>query len=63
MKRGHLFWAKYREVGEVIGLQALFNLYWSSNHRDFTVLSQWLSPTGPRILLIERDRDYCHWKA
>ena len=49
MKHGHLFWAKHREVDEVIGLQELFNKYWSSNNHDFNVLSQSLSPTSPRI--------------
>ena len=48
-KSGHLFWAKYREASEVIGLQELFNDYWSSNDYEFTVLSQSSSPTSPRI--------------
>ena len=49
MKHGHLFWAKRRDADEVIGLQELFNDYWSSNNRDFNVLSQSLSPISPRI--------------
>ena len=49
MKHGHLFWAKHRETDEAIGLQELFNNYWSSKHHDFNVLSQSLSPISPRI--------------
>ena len=39
MKTGHSVWAKYREAGEVIDLDGLFSDYWSSNDREFTVLS------------------------
>ena len=49
MQGGHLFRAKYREAGEVIGLQELFNDYWSSNGHDFNVLSQSCSPISPHI--------------
>jgi len=49
MKHGHLFWAKRQDKDEVIGLQELFNNYWSSKNRDFNVLSQSLSPISPRI--------------
>ena len=48
MKIGHYIWAKYREAREVIGLDGLFNDYWSSNAHEFTVLGQSLLPTGPR---------------
>ena len=44
MKSGHSVWAKYREAGEVIELDGLFSDYWSSNHHEFTILSQSLSP-------------------
>ena len=42
MKIGHSFWAKHRETDEedVIDLDGLFSDYWSSNNREFTVLSQ-----------------------
>jgi len=47
MKRGHAFWATYRETSEVVDLDGLFNDYWSSNNHEFTVLlSQSLSPTS-----------------
>jgi len=49
MKSAHSFWAKYRDASEVIDLQALFDKYWSSTDREFTVLSQSLSPTSPCI--------------
>ena len=49
MKIGHSVWAKYREGNEVIDLDGIFTDYWSSNNREFTVLSQSLSPTSPRI--------------
>ena len=49
MKRGHSFWATYREASEVVDLDGLFNDYWSSDNHEFTVLSQSLSPTSPRI--------------
>jgi hypothetical protein len=49
MKRGHSFWATYREASEVIGLQPLFNDYWSSTEHGFTVLGKSLSQTSPRI--------------
>ena len=47
MKSGHSVWAKYREVDEVINLDGLFSEYWSSNNREFTVLSQSLSLISP----------------
>jgi len=47
MKRGHSFWATYREASDVVDLDGLFNDYWSSNNHEFTVLSQSLSPTQP----------------
>ena len=37
---GHSFWAKHREVIEIIDLHELFNDYWSSKNQEFTVLSQ-----------------------
>jgi hypothetical protein len=40
MKSGHLFWAKNRLASEAIDPQALFNEYWSTNERVFTVPSQ-----------------------
>ena len=46
MKSGHSFWAKYREAGEIIDLDGLFSSYWSSNDREFTVLSQSLSQSS-----------------
>jgi hypothetical protein len=49
MKRGHSFWATYRETSEVIYLQGLFDDYWGSNSHEFTVLSQSLSPTRSQI--------------
>jgi hypothetical protein len=39
-KSGHSFWAKNREGGEVIDLEALFNDYWGSNENEFTVSGQ-----------------------
>ena len=49
MKIGHSVWTKYRETSEIIDLQGLFNDYWSSNDHEFTVLSQSLSFTSPRL--------------
>ena len=40
MRRGHLFWANYRQTSEVIDVKALFNEYWSSDKHEFTVPSQ-----------------------
>jgi len=40
MKSGHSFWAKYRQMGEVIDLQGIFDDYWSSNKHEFMVPSQ-----------------------
>ena len=42
------FWARHREARQDIDLDGLFSDYWSSNNNEFTVLSQSLSPTGPR---------------
>ena len=47
MKSGHSVWTKYREAGETIDLDGLFSEYWGSNDREFTVLSQLLTPTSP----------------
>jgi len=49
MKRGHSFWATYREASEAVDLDGLFKDYWSSNNHKFTVLSLSLSPTSPCI--------------
>ena len=49
MKIGHSVWAKYREGNEAIDLDGIFSDYWSSNNHEFTVLSESLSPTDPRI--------------
>ena len=63
MQGGHLFRTKYREADEVIGLQQLFNDYWSSTSHEFNVLSQSLSPISPHISSDKEDRGHCHWKA
>ena len=47
MRSGHSFWAKYREAGDVIDVDGLFSDYWSSNNREFTILSQSFSPNSP----------------
>ena len=60
--KGNSVWAKYRETGGAIGLDELFSEYWSSNNREFTVLSQSLLPTV-RTNLIEKDRGCCHRKV
>ena len=49
MKSGHLLWAKNRQTGEVIDLQGLFDDYWASNKRQFTIPSQLWSPTSRLI--------------
>ena len=53
MRSGHLFWAKHRQGSEVVDLQALFNEYWGSTKRDFTVPSQ-SSPPQPSSLISDR---------
>ena len=59
------FWATHREARQVIDLDGLFSDYWSSSNNEFTVLSQSLSPTGPRRSadLIEKNRGRCRWKT
>ena len=47
MKSGHSVWAKHQEAGEVVDLDGLFSDYWSSNNREFIVLSQSLPPISP----------------
>ena len=37
---GHDIVAKSQQTSDVIDLQDLFNVYWGSNMRDFTVPSQ-----------------------
>ena len=37
---GHDILAKSQQTSEVIDLQDLFNVYWGSNTREFTVPSQ-----------------------
>jgi hypothetical protein len=45
MKSGHLFWAKNQQMSEAIDLQGVFNEYWESTEREFTVPSQsWSQP-------------------
>ena len=47
MRSGVLIWVKHRLASELIGLQALFNDYWSSTKREFTVPSKSSLPTSP----------------
>jgi len=56
MRSGHLFWGKTRLASEPIGVQALFNDYWSSEKHDFTVSSKLLSPTSPLVSHHEAQR-------
>ena len=49
VKAGHLVWAKYRGASEAIDVDGVFMDYWSSTNRDFTVQSQSLLSTSPRI--------------
>ena len=53
MRVGYSFWAKTRENDYVIDIQGLLDDYWSSDKREFTVLSQSRSPTRPSISDIE----------
>ena len=62
MRHGHLFWVNYRQTSEVIDVQVLFNEYWSSNKHEFTVPSQFGSPSR-RSDLIENGRCGYYWKA
>ena len=45
MRSGHSLWAKHREANVVIDLHGLFGDYWSSSHREFTVLRQSITTT------------------
>ena len=56
MTSGRSFWAKHREASEVINLRALLSNYWSSNDRQFTILSKSLSPIDPRRSDCEEQR-------
>jgi hypothetical protein len=49
MKRGPLSVPRYRETSEDIDLQALSNDYWNTEDFKFTISSQSLSLTRPRI--------------
>ena len=40
IKTGYFFWAKCRQIREVIGLENLLKNYWGSNENQFTVPSQ-----------------------
>ena len=40
IKRRHAVWMKYRQAGEVVDLQGLFNSYWTSNKHKLTVPSE-----------------------
>ena len=57
MKRGHMFWAKYRDTSQAIDLHGLFSDYWSSKEGEFTVMSQSPSSTSPRISSDRRTED------
>ena len=41
IKSGYFFWAKYRQIHEVIDLENLLNDYWHSDKNEFPVQSQW----------------------
>ena len=49
MKSGRSFWAKHRDMSAIIDLHGLFDDYWSSDDRRFTVSGQSLSPMSRRI--------------
>ena len=61
MESGYSVWAKHREADEAIDLDGLFSDYWSSDDREFTVLSKSYLQRD-RTDLIEKDRGCCHWK-
>ena len=44
-----LSWAKNRLASEPIDVQALYNEYWRSTKREFTVPSKASSPTSPLV--------------
>ena len=46
---GKFRWAKSRQAGEVIDLQALFDNYWSPDEHELTVSSQSWPPTSPLV--------------
>ena len=48
-RSGHFFWAKNREMSEVIGLKVLLNKFWNSTENEFTVPSPLRSQTSTLI--------------
>ena len=49
MKSGHLPWAKKDQNVKEIGLQTLFNEYWTSKKHELTLLGPSSSPTIPLV--------------
>ena len=49
MKSGHVPWAKKDQNVKEIGLQTLFNDYWTSKKHELTLLGQSSSPTIPLV--------------
>jgi hypothetical protein len=42
-------WSKWKQTGKEINIELLFNDYWNSNNREFTVSSQSWPGNGPLI--------------
>jgi hypothetical protein len=42
-------WAKWKQTGNEIDIELLFNDYWNSNNHEFTVSSQSSPGNGPLI--------------
>ena len=49
MKSGHLPWARKDQSLKEIGLQTLFEEYWTSKKHELTILGQSSSPTIPLV--------------
>ena len=51
IKSGHSFWAKNRQMNEAIDFQGIFNEYWGSTKREFTIPSQSSSQPAHFVLM------------
>jgi hypothetical protein len=53
MRKAYLPWAKWKQTGNEIDIELLFNDYWNTSNHEFTVSSQ--SWAGNRPLISDRE--------
>jgi hypothetical protein len=49
MRKAYPPWAKWKQTGNEVDIESLFNDYWNTNKHEFTASSQWWPANRPLI--------------